>query len=266
MDSNRILLHFERWILKRVWVNEHRFGKHSGGYLPFSFDSTDSLKPGENFSRFVWDQLILAARAGKQLLKPFGIWYTAVSGIWQTVWLEPVAEISIDRLKITPDIDHSCVTIETFLRGKNANATLQVVALDGNQVVTSAEAKAGDAITLQISDAHLWSPEDPHLYSLKVSLISDGQRRDEVESYFAMRKFSIMKDDQGHNRMALNNKPIFMYGPLDQGYFPDGLYTPPTEEAMIYDIDYTKRLGCNFIRKHIKVEPLAGIITVTAWA
>lgn len=258
-SGDRVLLHFGAVDFEaEVWVNETLLGSHRGGYLPFTFDITDALKPDENtLTVSVWDPTDSEQQErGKQLLNPYGIWYTAVSGIWQTVWLEPVPEVSLSKLKITPDIDRSLVTIESSLRGNESGLTIKAVALDGSREIATAETSTEFPLILSIPEPRLWSTEDPHLYSLKITLIKNNRMIDEVESYFAMRKFSLMVDQHGYKRIALNNHPLFLYGPLDQGYFPDGLYTPPTEEAMLYDIEYTKKLGCNFIRKHIKVEPL----------
>ncbi len=258
-SGSRILLHFGAVDFEaEVWVNETLIGSHRGGYLPFTFDITGALKPGENrLTVSVWDPTDAEQQErGKQLLKPYGIWYTAVSGIWQTVWLEPVPEVSIDSLKLTPDIDRALLTVETRLSTPATDMMVRVTALDGKKVIASAEAPAAQEIDLPIPSPHLWNTDDPFLYTLKVSLVNSSREVDEVESYFAMRKFSLVTDAHSHKRIALNDHPLFLYGPLDQGYFPDGLYTPPTEEAMLYDIEHTKKLGCNFIRKHIKVEPL----------
>jgi beta-galactosidase/beta-glucuronidase len=257
--GQRILLHFGAVDFEaEVLVNNQPIGTHKGGYLPFSFEITEALQPGENtLTVAVWDPTDIGQQErGKQMLNPFGIWYTAVSGIWQTVWLEPVPATSIERLKITPDIDHGNVRIETVLQGSDKSIVVKARIMAADKVIGEASATPNHPIVKQIHEPRLWNPKDPFLYDLVVTLEQNGRMVDEVKSYFAMRKFSLIKDKNGHLRTALNNKPIFMYGPLDQGYFPDGLYTAPTEEAMLYDIEYTKRLGCNFIRKHIKVEPL----------
>jgi beta-galactosidase/beta-glucuronidase len=258
-SGSRILLHFGAVDFEaEVWVNETLLGSHRGGYLPFSFDITAALKPGENtLTVSVWDPTDSEQQErGKQLLKPYGIWYTAISGIWQTVWLEPVPQMSIDRLKLTPDIDRSLLSVEVTTLPASEDAIIKVIVLDSKKIIASAESPAGEKFNLHLPSPHLWTTEDPFLYTLKVTLLSGGRELDEVESYFAMRKFSLLTDEKGFKRIAVNDRPLFLYGPLDQGYFPDGLYTAPTEEAMVFDIEYTKKLGCNFIRKHIKVEPL----------
>ena len=207
----------------------------------------------------VWDPTDTGMQQrGKQVLKPHGIWYTPVSGIWQTVWLEGVPAVSIESLKLTPDLDHQRLILEASLRGDGdlRGYTLEFEALREGKTIASGSALPGMMTALAIPEPRVWSPEDPFLYDLIVRLVKDGAIEDAAGSYFAMRKFSLVMDEDGHARFALNDKPLFLYGPLDQGYFPDGLYTPPSEEAMLFDIEYTKRIGCNLIRKHVKVEPL----------
>jgi beta-galactosidase/beta-glucuronidase len=255
----RVLLHFgavdDECV---VWVNGKQVGEHRGGYLPFTFDITDALVAGEN-------ELLISVldstetglqQRGKQVLKPQGIWYTAISGVWQTVWLEIVPEISITSLKLTPDLDAETLTVEVKLRGAGEGVSAMAETTHGGEKIISVREQAEGTIRLAIPNPRVWSPSDPYLYDLRVKLIRDNQILDEVGSYFAMRKFGLIKDSQGHLRFALNDQPMFLYGPLDQGYFPDGLYTPPSEDAMLFDIEYTKQIGCNMIRKHIKIEPL----------
>jgi beta-galactosidase/beta-glucuronidase len=257
--GNRILLHFGAVDDEcMVWVNGRQIGEHRGGYLPFTFDITEALFDDGN-------ELVVAVRdptdaglqqRGKQVLHPKGIWYTAVSGIWQTVWLEIVPEVSIGSLKLTPDLDSGTLTVAVRIRGDAAGVSVRAqTGHRGGDISIDGGPDAGP-LRLVIPDPRAWTPDDPYLYDLSVQLIRDGRVLDEVESYFAMRKFGLVKDRGGHLRFALNNRPMFLYGPLDQGYFPDGLYTPPSEEAMLFDLEYTKRIGCNMIRKHIKVEPL----------
>lgn len=255
----RVLLHFgavdDECI---VWVNGRQVGEHCGGYLPFTFDITDALIAGEN-------ELLISVldstetglqQRGKQVLNPQGIWYTAISGIWQTVWLEVIPEISIASLKLTPNLDAETLTVEVNLRGTGEGIRVVAETAHSGEKIISVSKQAEGAVILAIPNPRVWSPTDPYLYDLQVKLIRDDQILDEVGSYFAMRKFGLVKDAQGHLRFALNDQPLFLYGPLDQGYFPDGLYTPPSEEATLFDIEYTKQVGCNMIRKHIKVEPL----------
>lgn len=248
--GKRTLLHFTSvdW-LSTVWVNGKEMGTHKGGYNPFTYDITDALCDGENeLVVKVYDPTDAGwQQRGKQFLKPMGFWYTATSGIWQTVWLEPVSENRIDSVRLTPDIDKGVIGIKADIIG---DGTLTATVYDGEAEIFSGEIKAEDEIA--IPDAKLWSPESPFLYTIKFALGSS----DEVSSYFGMRKFSIMKDSAGIPRLALNNKPYFQRGLLDQGYWPESGLTAPTDEAMIFDITEMKRLGFNMLRKHIKEEPL----------
>jgi beta-galactosidase/beta-glucuronidase len=267
--TSRVLLHFGAvdWEAE-VFINGMKAGEHRGGYLPFTFDITEMLRDdGENeLVVAVWDPSDRGGQeCGKQSLKPKGIWYTAVSGIWQTVWLERLPETSIESLKLTPDLDEGTLSVEVKLRGAEDDVRVEACVFDeGSEIVkgmspaySSPEAKRSGKgrLLLSIPNPKVWSPQSPHLYDLKVRLVRQGLVLDEVGSYFAMRKFSLARDKQGYLRFHLNNQPLFLYGPLDQGFFPDGLYTAPTEAAMLYDIEYTRAIGCNFIRKHVKVEP-----------
>jgi len=257
--GNRVLLHFGAVDDEcDVWVNGKHVGGHRGGYLPFTFDITDSLVDGENeLTVSVWDPTDAGLQQrGKQVLNPKGIWYTPVSGIWQTVWLEVVPEVSIESLKLTPDLDSQSLTVEVKVRGEGNGLSVVAEISSSGEKISSVSGQVTGRLRGAVPHPRAWTPDDPYLYDLKVQLIRDGQVVDEVGSYFAMRKFGLVKDAKGHQRFALNDQPLFLYGPLDQGYFPDGLYTPPSEEAMLFDIEYTKRIGCNMIRKHIKVEPL----------
>jgi len=259
--DGRILLHFGAVDYGcEIWVNDSLVGSHRGGYLPFTLDITGWLQGGENdLLVSVWDPTDTGMQQrGKQVRKPHGIWYTPVSGIWQTVWLEGVPAVSIESFKLTSDLDHQRLILEASLRGDGdlQGYTLEFEALREGKTIASGSALPGKMTALAILEPRVWSPEDPYLYDLIIRLVKDGAIEDAVGSYFAMRKFSLLTDEDGHSRFALNDKPLFLYGPLDQGYFPDGLYTPPSEEAMLFDIKYTKRIGCNLIRKHVKVEPL----------
>jgi len=258
-DSAKVLLHFGAVDYEcKVWANGVHVGSHRSGYLPFTFDITDALTAGENeLLVSVWDPTDTGLQQrGKQVLQPKGIWYTAVSGIWQTVWLEVVPEISIESLKLTPDLDSQSLTVEVKVRGAAEGVRVEAEVASGGEKVSFNSGQADGPIRCEVPNPRAWSPADPHLYDLRVRLIHNDQLLDEVGSYFAMRKFGLVKDAQGHLRFALNGEPLFLYGPLDQGYFPDGLYTPASEEAMLFDIEYTRAIGCNLIRKHIKVEPL----------
>jgi beta-galactosidase/beta-glucuronidase len=254
-----VLLHFGAVDYEcNVWVNGKHVGAHRGGYLPFTFDITDHLVDSENeLLVSVWDPSDTGLQQrGKQVLDPKGIWYTSISGIWQTVWMEVVSKTSIHSLKLTPDLDNQSLSVEVKIRGTKDNVRVEVEAFSGGQSIFRNGGQPGSPVRCEVPNPIAWSPANPHLYDLRVRLIREGQIFDEVGSYFAMRKFGLVRDASGHLRFALNGKPLFLYGPLDQGYFPDGLYTPPSEEALLFDIEYTKQIGCNMIRKHIKVEPL----------
>lgn len=240
-----------------VFVNDILIGSHKGGYTPFSFDITPYLKgqKGQKLTVRVWDPSDAGFQPrGKQVAKPEGIWYTPVTGIWQTVWLEPVASNHITAIKAIPDVDNSVVGVTVSTSESSVTDIVEVQISDkNNKVVATAQGVQGQEMRLQVNDAELWSPENPYLYDMKVTLL--GKQKDEVKSYTAFRKISVQKDAAGIYRMCLNNKPLFQYGPLDQGWWPDGLYTAPTDEALLYDIKKTKDWGFNMIRKHVKVEP-----------
>ena len=248
-EGKRTILHFcaVDW-QTTVYLNGKEIGSHTGGYNPFSFDITDYLVDSDNeLIVKVYDPTDAGhQQRGKQKLKTVGFWYTATSGIWQTVWLEPVPEKRIESIKITPDIDKSIIKLESNLIGDDI---LTASVFEGEKEIFSGKIEA--KCEIPVSDAKLWSPENPFLYTLKLKF---GE--DEAESYFGMRKFSIIKDKNNIPRLALNNKPYFQKGLLDQGYWPESQLTAPTDEAMIFDISEMKRLGFNMLRKHIKEEPL----------
>jgi len=256
--GKNILLHFGAvdWQAD-VWVNGVKMGQHRGGYTPFSFDITPVLAKGKNqITVKVWDPSDEGYQPrGKQVKHPDGIWYTPVSGIWQTVWMEPVSANHITRLKTTPDIDKKILTVEAHTATGNPSAVVSVVVSEGGKVVATGKAMQGQPVQLAIENARLWSPENPFLYDMKVTLTDNGKVIDEVNSYAAMRKYSIRQGADGITRLQLNNRNVFHFGPLDQGWWPDGLYTAPTDEALVYDIKKVKDFGYNMIRKHVKVEP-----------
>ena len=263
--GQRVLLHFGAvdWEA-RVYVNGQKVGAHTGGYTPFAFDITDALK-GEGEQELVvnaWDPTSEGGQPiGKQLLNPNGIWYTPVSGIWQTVWIEPVPARSIESFELVPNIDDETLTVEAMIHGDTRDCRIKATALVDGKEIASGEANPSEPISLKIANPKLWSPDTPFLYDLKIELFDKRSQPDSdkpadvVKSYFGMRKIALGKDEKGVNRLFLNNKPLFQFGPLDQGWWPDGLYTAPADEALIYDIEMTKKLGMNMIRKHVKVEP-----------
>jgi beta-galactosidase/beta-glucuronidase len=257
--GRRLLLHFGAVDFEAtVWVNGKEIGQHRGGYDAFSFDITDALNQAGPNELIVtaWDPTDAGTQPrGKQVRKPNGIWYTSTSGIWQTVWLEPVNAAYITGLTITPDVDNSAVTVHPITTPTLGVCMVEVTIRNGGKAVYTASVTAGGQITMPIKKARLWSPEDPHLYSLVVSLKLGNRTLDKVESYFGMRMISLGKDEKGFTRLLLNNKPYFQFGPLDQGFWPDGIYTAPTDEALRYDIQMTKKLGFNLARKHVKIEP-----------
>ncbi len=258
--GKRILLNFGAVDWKsEIWVNGIKAGSHTGGFTPFSVDITGAIagKGVNELTVRVWDPTDKGYQPrGKQVSDPQGIWYTPVTGIWQTVWLEPVPEVHIGDLKITPDIDRNILEVSATAGCSLDGYKLKVDVFDGEEAAASGESINGEAVTVQMpSGAKLWSPDSPFLYGLEVTLLHKGKVVDQVKSYAAMRKFSTIKDADGIMRLALNDKPLFQFGPLDQGWWPDGLYTAPSDEALVYDIKKTKELGFNMIRKHIKVEP-----------
>ncbi|HLO60518.1 MAG TPA: glycoside hydrolase family 2 TIM barrel-domain containing protein [Bacteroidales bacterium] len=241
-----------------VWLNNVKIGSHSGGYTPFSIDLTPWLNKTGNQQLVVrvWDPSDEGYQPhGKQVKKPQSIWYTSVTGIWQTVWIEPVNTAYISGLKTVPDIDGGTLTVKPEIQGMMPGDLVEVKILDQGKLVSTAKAAVGQEVLVTVPGAKLWSPETPFLYDLQVSLIRNGVAADLVKSYFGMRKISVKRDDKGVVRLQLNNKNYFQYGPLDQGWWPDGLYTAPTDEALAFDIQKTKDFGFNLIRKHVKVEP-----------
>ena len=250
--DKRTLLHFGAvdWECK-VYINKKEVGSHIGGYCPFTIDITDALTDGEN-------ELVVRVydptdegwqNRGKQASESHGFWYTSTSGIWQTVWMEAVADSYIESYKVTPDIDNAVIMLKTAVVG---DGELKIKIYDGETVVAEKTISADDKIA--VPDMKLWSPESPFLYDFVLELSKDGKVLDSIKGYFGMRKYSI-GEYEGYNRLFLNNEPYFQRGLLDQGYWSDGGMTPPTDEAMIYDIEKMKDLGFNMLRKHIKVEP-----------
>jgi beta-galactosidase/beta-glucuronidase len=259
LKNQRVLLHFGAVDWKcDVFVNGKPAGSHQGGYDPFTFDITDHLtkKKQQEISVRVWDPSSDGPQPrGKQIKNPNSIWYTPVTGIWQTVWIETVPASYIASFLQIPDIDKQTLTVSTTLTNAAPTDKIKITASDGTNKVAEQEVSASESAVLNIAYAKLWSPDSPFLYDLTIAVTRDGKVLDEVKSYFAMRKIGMQLDANGIQRMTLNNKFLFQYGPLDQGWWPDGLYTAPTDEALKFDILKTKQMGFNMIRKHVKVEP-----------
>ncbi len=254
-----VLLHFEAvdWQCD-VYINSIKIGTHQGGYDPFSFNITSSLKNSNTqlLELRVWDPIDNGPQPrGKQVSRPGGIWYTSVTGIWRTVWLEAVPKTYISSLRQVPDIDKQVLTVVSKIENPQAGDIVRISAWDVEKLVSEKESEVGSDVILPVSNPKLWSPENPFLYDLRISLLRKGEIIDEVKGYFAMRKISVNPDAKGVLRISLNNRYVFGYGPLDQGWWPDGLYTAPTDEALAFDIIKTKEMGFNMIRKHVKVEP-----------
>ena len=252
--KDRVLLHFgavDQECL--VYLNGKKIGSHKGGYLAFTFDVTEELLEGENvLTLCVRDMTEKKPHArGKQKLVKKGkygsLFYTPQSGIWKTVWMESVPADYVERLKITPKYDDAVIELKVFAKGEAKTAAVKV--LDGGAVVTETVIDTNKTVSIDIGEFKSWTPDSPHLYDLEITC---GE--DKVTSYFGMRKFHVAKDSKGILRFFMNNKPFFFNGILDQGYWPESLLTPPTDEALKYDIEKLKDLGYNMIRKHIKVE------------
>lgn len=256
--SKNVILHFGAVDWKaEVYLNNIKIGSHTGGYTPFCFDVTPFLTSGnQKLVVKVWDPTSDSSiPRGKQVTNPNGIWYTPVSGIWQTVWLEPVNNKHIVGITPIANIDNNNLKVKVCTKNTESSDIVEVKLKDNNKVIASAKGVVGQTLDIAIPNAKLWSPESPFLYDLDVTLIERGKSVDKVSSYAAMRKVSKKRDANGIIRIQLNNKDIFHFGPLDQGWWPDGLYTAPTDEALKYDIVKTKDFGYNMIRKHVKVEP-----------
>lgn len=256
--GQRVRLHFGAvdWDT-RVMINGREVGEHRGGYDAFTFDITDQLKwdGKEEISVAVSDPTEGDQPRGKQSRKPEGIFYTSTSGIWQTVWLEPVPQICIDGLQMTPDVSGGGLRLTVAVNSLSNSLKIEAVALTNGTEAGRVTGPANAELLLPIASPHLWSPNDPFLYDLRVTLSDGDHKLDNVTSYFGMRTISLRKDSAGVTRMALNDRFVFEIGALDQGFWPDGIYTAPTDEALRSDIEFLKRAGFNLVRKHVKVEP-----------
>ena len=258
MKGKRILLHFDAvdWEA-RAYVNGTLVGTHTGGYDPFAFDITDALRASgeQTVTVYTYDDTGAEGQMkGKQALNKWGCWYTPVSGIWQTVWLEPVADAHVTALSLEPDVDHQALKVQVESSAAGTTADITATDHEGHVVASATGIAANTLANLAVSEPHLWSPDDPYLYDLQVVLRKGDVATDTVDSYFAMRKIEVKRINK-IPRILLNGSPIFQMGLLDQGWWPDGLYTAPSDEALIFDIQKMKDLGFNMLRKHIKVEP-----------
>ncbi len=257
--GKRVLLHFGAvdWEAE-VWVNGQQAGKHQGGFDSFSFDITDHLVKGKSqkIRVRVWDPSDSGPQPrGKQVKEPKSIWYTPVTGIWQTVWLETVPESFIASSYSQTDWENSVQVFYPEIKNSQEGQEVEVSLLEGGQVVASFRSQANKPAPVKISGPKAWSPDSPFLYDVSIKLFQGKKLIEEVKSYAAYRDIRMAKGADGHQRMFLNGKALFQYGPLDQGWWPDGLYTAPTDEALLFDIEKTKEMGFNMIRKHVKVEP-----------
>lgn len=255
--KGEILLNFEAcdWET-RVWIDGKEAGVHRGGYDPFSFEISALLNEGSKHEIMVsvWDPSSNGTQPrGKQVTNPGGIYYTPSTGIWQTVWIEPVNKSHISSFRMVSDIEANTMSF-TVKATENTDGKINIKILDKGKTVATGKGTPGSEIKLKIENPVLWSPETPYLYDVNISMKTGNRTTDEVTSVAGMRKISIGKSEGGFTRMLLNNKFVFQNGPLDQGFWPDGLYTPPTDEAMVYDLKMTKRMGFNMLRKHVKVE------------
>lgn len=257
--GKRVMLNFGAvdWEAE-VWVNDKQAGKHKGGYDAFSFDITELLVKGktQKIRVRVWDPSDSGPQPrGKQVKEPKGIWYTPVTGIWQTVWVETVAESFIASSYSVTDFGNSSQVFYPEVKNAQEGQEVEVTLLESGKAVASFKAPANKPLTLKIPNPQAWSPDSPTLYDVSIKLFQGKKLVDQVKSYAAFREIKMAKGADGHQRMFLNGEALFQYGPLDQGWWPDGLYTAPTDQALLFDIENTKEMGFNMIRKHVKVEP-----------
>jgi hypothetical protein len=241
----------------RVFVNGRQCGEHRGGYDAFTFDITDCLRweGTEEILIAVTDPVEGDQPRGKQSRKPEGCFYSEMSGVWQTIWLEPVPRVSIEELKLTPELDNRGLSVRVAANTLSESVRVQATAWAGDKEVANIQGDANTSLFMALSEIRPWSPDDPFLYDLEVTLLENDQPVDRVTSYFGMRKISLLSDERGTKHLALNNEPLFQVGVLDQGFWPDGIYTAPTDQALRSDLEFLKRAGFNLVRKHVKVEP-----------
>jgi hypothetical protein len=255
--KKQIILNFEAsdWETS-VWIDGKEAGKHRGGYDPFSFNITDYLdkrKTHEIVVR-VWDPTDKGTQPrGKQVAEPGGIWYTPTTGIWQTVWMEPVNKTHITSFRSVANIEEGTVTFTADVINP-ASCRLKISILKDSESITSNAVDCNNSLTLKIPNPQLWTPENPYLYEVSLELLDGEKILDRITGYTGLRKISVGKTVNGFTRLLLNNKFLYQNGPLDQGFWPDGIYTPPSEKAMLYDLESIKKMGFNMLRKHVKVE------------
>jgi beta-galactosidase/beta-glucuronidase len=252
-----ILLNFEAcdWETT-IWIDGNEVGNHRGGYDPFTFDITQHLKDRKIHELVVcvWDPTDKGSQPrGKQVTSPGGIWYTPTTGIWQTVWIEPVNESYISSFKTVTDADNATLTFKADVKDGSSKSLTFTVEKDGKEIAR-VSGKSNQDLSVKITDPVLWSPENPFLYDIIIDLKDGNKTIDRVTSYTGIRKVSLGKTADGYTRILLNNEFVFQNGPLDQGFWPDGIYTPPSEKAMVYDLEMTKKMGFNMLRKHVKIE------------
>ena len=257
--NKRVLLHFGAvdWEAE-VWVNGIRAGSHQGGFDGFSIDISDLLIKGEKqtIRVRVWDPSDAGPQPrGKQVQNPKGIWYTPVTGIWQTVWLEAVPIQHITAVTSRTDWENKNLIFTPEIQSNRQDLTVQISVTDTQGFSETKSAKVGEPIQIHVPNPKPWSPGAAFLYPVSIKLYQGKNLLDEAQSYAAFRDIRMAKDVNGHQRMLLNGVEVFHYGPLDQGWWPDGLYTAPTDEALLFDIQKTREMGFNMIRKHVKVEP-----------
>ena len=258
--EKEILIHFGAVDYKStLYINGKKVGSHIGGNDTFSYNITpfiDSKQKIQELELSVWDPTDTGTQPrGKQTLRPRGIWYSAVSGIWQTVWLEPVEKTHIDNINIISDIDKKKINLLVDLKNSKGNEKYSIKVFERDSLLVNQAFNSIDELEIKIKNPKLWSPNNPQLYDIEIEVLRDSILLDKITSYFAMRKIDIGKDKYGFTKLYLNNKELFHWGTLDQGWWPDGLLTPPSLEAMVYDMKVLKTLGFNTIRKHVKVEP-----------
>jgi len=256
--NQRILLNFEAsdWETT-VLIDGSVVGAHLGGYDPFSFDITGYLTPGKDHELLVsvLDPTDKGNNPrGKQVTEPRGIWYTPVTGIWQTVWLEPVSATHFDSFKILTDVESGDISLSPIIVNLKDGMTINLKILREGNVVAEESKPYDETLKVKIKDVDLWTPGNPALYEIELSIAENEIILDQVRSYTGFRKISVGKSEDGFTRILLNNEFVYQNGPLDQGFWPDGIYTPPTEEAMVYDLEMIKKMGFNMLRKHVKIE------------